>query len=130
MGGCIFVDSMSSLLYVEHQFGFSSPETIRAKHFFEKMTFDCGVLINSYRADNGVFKANEFVAHIREHNQKLSYCGVNAHHTNGAAERSIRIVSECARALMLYAACHWDREVTSDLWPMAIIRELHLLIYS
>ena len=86
MGGCIFVDSMKSLLYVEHQFGLSSPETIRAKQNFEKIALDCGVLINSYCAGNGVFKANEFVAHIREHNQKLSYCGVNDHHKNGAAE--------------------------------------------
>ena len=103
---CIFVDSMISLLHVEHQFGFSSPEIIRAKQNFEKMALDCGVLINSYRADNGVFKANEFVAHIREHNQNISYCGVNAHHKNGASERSFRTVSECARALMLYGAYH------------------------
>ena len=97
---------MSSLLHVEHQLGFSSPETIRAKQKFEKMALDFGVLINSYKADNGVFKANAFVSHIREHNQKLSYCGVNAHHKNGATERATRNVSECARALMLYAACH------------------------
>ena len=64
IGGCIFVDSMSSLVHVEHQLGFSAPETIRAKQNFEKMTLDHGVLINEYRADNGVFKANEFVAHV------------------------------------------------------------------
>ena len=120
IGGCIFVDSMSSLVHVEHQLGFLAPETIRAKQNFEKMALDHGVLINEYRADNGTFKANEFVAHVREHSQKLSYCGVNAHHKNGVAERAVRTVSECARALMLYAACHWDSEVTSDLWPMAI----------
>ena len=39
------------------------------------MVFDHGVLINSYRADNGVFQANEFVAHISD--QKISLCGVN-----------------------------------------------------
>ena len=31
VGGCIFVDSMSSFVHVEHQIGFSSSETIRAK---------------------------------------------------------------------------------------------------
>ena len=78
------------------------------------------MLVDSYKADNGVFRANQFVSHIREHNQKLSFCGVNAHHKNGVAERAIRTVSECARALMLHAALHWDHEVTSDLWPMAV----------
>ena len=76
---------MSGLVYVEHQLGFSSSETIRAKQNFEKLALDHGVLINSYRADNGVFRANEFVSHIRELNQKLSFCGVNTHHKNGAA---------------------------------------------
>ena len=58
------------MIHVEHQLGFSVPETIRAKQNFERMALDHGVLINSYRADNGIFKANEFVSHIREHNQK------------------------------------------------------------
>ena len=101
---CIFVDSMSSLLYMEYQLGSSSPETIRDKQNFEKMALDFGVLTNSYKADNGVFKANVFFSRIREHSQKLSYCGVNVHHKNGAAERAIITVSECARDLMLYEA--------------------------
>ena len=96
IGGWIFVDSMSSFLYVEHQLGFSSPETIRSKQTFERMALDHGMLINSYKADNVVFKVNEFVSNVRELNQKLSYCSL----------RAIRTVSECASTLMLYAACH------------------------
>ena len=126
VGGCIFVDSMSSFLHVEHQLGFSSSETIRAKQNFEKLALDFGVMIDLYKADNGIFKANAFVNHIREHNQKLSYCGVNAHHKNGVAERAIRTVSECARALMLHAAVHWKDSVTSELWPMAIDYAVYL----
>ena len=48
VGGCIFVYSMSGMIHVEHQLGFSSPETLRAKQTFEKMALDHGVLINSY----------------------------------------------------------------------------------
>ena len=88
VGGCIFVDSMSSFLHVEHQLGFSSSENIRAKQSFEKLAMDHGVLINSYKADNSILKTNAFVTNIREHNQKLSYCGVNTHHKNGAGGRS------------------------------------------
>ena len=65
VGDCIFVDSMRLFLYVEHQLGFSSSETTRAEKNFEKLSMDHGVLINSYQADNGVFKANTFVTHIR-----------------------------------------------------------------
>ena len=71
VGGCIFVDHMSGYIHVEHQLGFSSSETIRAKQNFEKMALDHGVIIESYLADNGVFKANAFVGHIRAHDQKL-----------------------------------------------------------
>ena len=69
---------MSSFLHAEYSLGFLSSETIRAKQKFEKLSMDHGVLINSYKADNSVFKANAFVTH-REHNHKLSYCRVNAH---------------------------------------------------
>ena len=119
-GGCVFVDHMSSYIHVEHQLGFSSSETIRAKQNFEKLALDHGVIIANYHADNGTFKANSFVSHIREHNQKISYCGVNAHHKNAVAERSIRTVSECARALLLHAALHWKSGIDSSLWPLAV----------
>ena len=110
VGGCICVDSTSSFLHVEHQLGFSGSETIRANQNFEKLSLDHGVLINVYKVENGVFKANNFVSHIREHNQTLSYCGVNDHHTTGAAEHEIRTVSECATALMLHASLQWDTD--------------------
>ena len=117
---------MSSLLYVEHQLGFSSPDPFRTKQNFEKIALDFGLLIHSHKADNGDFQDNSFVSHIRERNQKFSYYGVNAYHKNGAAERAIRTVSKCARDLMLYAAYCWDGEVTSDLWPMTIDYEVYL----
>jgi hypothetical protein len=71
-------------------------------------------------ADNGVFKANAFVKHIQDHNQKLRFCGVNAHHQNAVAERSIRTVSECARSMLLHASMRWKDGIDSSLWPMAV----------
>ena len=38
VGGCIFVDNMSGYIHVEHQLGFLSSETIRAKQNYEKCT--------------------------------------------------------------------------------------------
>ena len=61
IGGCIFVDLASSYIHVEHQLGFSSSETIRAKQNFEKFAFDHNVIIEDYLVDNGVFKAKAFI---------------------------------------------------------------------
>jgi hypothetical protein len=120
VGGCIFVDHMSGYIHVEPQLGFSSSETVRAKQSFEKFALDNGVLVEEYMADNGVFKANAFVKHIQDHNQKLKFCGVNAHHQNAVAERSIRTVSECARSMLLHASMRWKDGIDSSLWPMAV----------
>ena len=119
VGGCIFVDHMSGYLQVEHQLGFSSTETIRAKQAYEKHCLDHGIMVDTYLADNGVFKANAFINHIREHAQRLRFCGVNAHHQNGVAERSIKTVSDMARAMMLHSSIHWKDAIDSTLWPMA-----------
>jgi len=75
-------------------------------------------MIDTYLADNGVFKANTFINHIRDHAQRLRFCGVNAHHQNGTAERAIKTVSDMSRAMMLHASVHWKDGIDSSLWPM------------
>ena len=106
VGSYVFVDHMSGYIHIECQLGFSSSETIRGKQAYEKLCLDHGVIVDTYLANNGVFKANTFVQHILEHSQRLSFCVVNAHHQNGIAERSIRTVSDMARAMMLHVCVH------------------------
>ena len=96
IGGCIFVDHASGYMHVEHQLGFSAVETIRAKQDFEKHALDHGVIVESYLTDSGAFKANKFVAHINEHQQRLRFCGTNAHHQNRVAKQGIRSISNMA----------------------------------
>ena len=114
-GGCTFVDHMSGYIHVEHQLGFSGVEAIRAKQNFEQMALVHGVLIQEYHADNGIFKAKDYVTELRELHQPIGYCGVGAHHQNGIAERSIRTVSDIARSLILHAAMHWKDGIDSSL---------------
>ena len=83
------------------------------------MCLDHGIFVDQYRADNGVFKANSFVQHIREKNQVIRYCGVNGHHQNGVAERAIRTVSDMTRAMLFHASSRWKDGIDSSLWPMA-----------
>lgn len=98
----------------------TSSETIHAKQNFEQLAASHGVTIQSYLADNGTFKAHSFEHDIHDSNQMIKYCGVNAHHQNGIAERNIRTVSNRARAMLLHAAIHWKDAVSSSLWPMAV----------
>jgi hypothetical protein len=125
-GGCIFVDHCSGYMHVEHQLGFSGIESIRAKQAYEQMALHSGVIVESYLTDSGAFKANAFVQHIREHAQRIHYCGANAHHKNGIAERAVRSVSNMARALILHASTHWKDGIDASLWPMAVTYATHL----
>ena len=50
------------------------------------MRLDIGIMVDIYLADNGVFKTNNFVQHIFEHNRFIYYCGVRAHNPNGVYE--------------------------------------------
>jgi hypothetical protein len=119
-GGCIFVDHASGYMHVEHQLGFSASETLRAKHNYEQLALAHGVVVVNYLADNGTFKARRFVDEIRNRSQLIRYCGVNAHHKNGCAERAIRTVTEMARAMLLHASVRWKDQVEATLWPMAV----------
>jgi hypothetical protein len=125
-GGCIFVDHSTGYLHVEAQLGFSAVETIRAKQAFEQMALQHGVVVESYLTDSGAFKANAFVQHIRTHAQHIRYCGANAHHKNGVAERAVQSVSNMARAMLLHASAHWKNGIDSSLWPMAVKYATHL----
>ena len=126
VGGLILVDAASKYLHVEMQVGFTAAETIRAKQAYEKFAMDNGVVVQSYLTDNGVFKANQLVQHVRDTEQQLRFCGVNAHHQNGAAERAIRTVSNIARAMLLHASAHWKGGIDSTLWPMAVHHAAYL----
>ena len=66
-----------------------------------------GVLDESYLTDSGAFSAAKFVKQIRDHSQRIRYCGTNAHHKNGVAERGVQKVSNMARAMILHSAAHW-----------------------
>jgi hypothetical protein len=86
---------------------------------------DNGVVVQDNLTDSGAFKANSF-AHINENHQKLSFCGTNAHHQNGVAERSIQTISNMARAMILHASIHWKDGCDSSLWPMAVEYAAHI----
>jgi hypothetical protein len=125
-GGTIFVDEASGFIFIQHQVGLTASETIRSKHLFERESASCGVLIQNYRGDNGVYKTKEFMDDLEQRNQTMRFSGVGAHHQNGIAERAIRTISESARAMILHAAIHWPEEISLELWPFAMDYAVYL----
>ena len=125
-GGTIFVDHASGFIHVEHQVSLSAGDTIRSKRNFERLLFNHGVIVKSYRADNGVFSSTDFEAEIMKGAQTISYSGVGAQHQNGVAERAIRTVVERARTMLIHAAIRNPEFVDVSLWPFALSHSCHV----
>ena len=116
----VFVDHYSGYSYVHLQKSASAEETIEAKKAFEYHCSQMGVQVRAYHADNGVFRANKWVTECRNRQQALTFAGVNAHHTNGKAERRIRSLQELTRSMLIHANKRWPKSVTTNLWPYAM----------
>jgi hypothetical protein len=120
VGGCIFVDHGSGYIQVRNQVAFSAVETIRAKQSYEQFALIHGIIVKNYLTESGAFKAKKNFKFINETQQRLRFCGTNAHHQNGVAERAIQTFSSLARAMILHASVHWKDGVDASLWPMAV----------
>lgn len=86
----VFVDHFSGLSYVHLQKSTNAIETLAAKHAFELYASTHGNRVLHYHADNGRFAENLWKQDILRQGQKLTFCGVSAHHQNGVAEKRIR----------------------------------------
>jgi Reverse transcriptase (RNA-dependent DNA polymerase) len=116
----VFIDHYSDLSYVHLQKTITSAETVEAKQAFEAYSKSLGIRIQHYHADNGRFADNLFLQSIKDCNQTISFCGVNAHFQNGIAEKRIRDLQESARSQLLHAKHRWPDAVDTSLWPYAI----------
>jgi hypothetical protein len=116
----VFVDVFSSLTYIHLMESLSSVETVEAKEAFERYAKHHGVEIMAYHAGNGRFADNLFKSHVETCRQKLTFCGVDAHHQNGIAERRIRDITESAQTMLLHAIHRWPKGINAHLWPYAL----------
>ena len=76
-------------------------------------------MVDSYLTNNGVFKASACIKYIRESAHRLRFCIVNAHHQNGISERTVKLISDTSRAMMLHTSVRWKNGIDAALWPMA-----------
>jgi hypothetical protein len=124
----VFIDHFSGLSYVQLQISTSAEDTLLAKLKFEQYALSHGVKILHYHADNGRFAENAFKEHCTMHNQKQTFCGVNAHFQNGIAERQIRTLQDHARTMLMYATKRWPEAIDIALWPYALKHANDILI--
>lgn len=92
----VFVDHFSDLSYVHLHEKKDTDSILKAKLAFEQYLGSFGVLIRHYRSNNGIFADNGFCAACQAAHQTQSFCGSNAHHQNGRAEKQIRDLRDSA----------------------------------
>ena len=119
-GGSIFVDAASGLIKVYHQVTLGAGDTKTSKHQFEFDAAQCGVNIQTYHTDNGIFTSSGVRRDLQASDQHLRLSGVGAHFQNSLAERAIQTVHNSARAMMLHLSIHWPDQYDPNLWPFAL----------
>jgi hypothetical protein len=95
----IFVDHASDYTYVYLQINTSSVQTLAAKMEFERHASSVGIMIQTYHADSGRFINNAWSKLLKDNNQSISLCGLNAHHQNGRVEKRIWDLQDYTRKI-------------------------------
>ena len=119
-GSVIYVDHFSDYIYSHLIQGTTSSDTLKSKHGYEREAATFGVKIKSYHADNLRFNDNNFMNDCITANQKITFCGVGAHHQNAVVESKIKILTNGARTVLLHAKRKWPKVITTVLWPFAL----------
>ena len=107
VGATVFRDHATGFMHVSLMTDFTGQATVDACKEFEACSRTMGVKVKHYHCDNGRFTDNQFLAHCKKRQVTVSYCGVNAHHQNGLAERTIGILRDEARVALWHAVFRW-----------------------
>ena len=116
----VFTDHFSDLSYVHFSTSDTALETLAAKQAFEIYASSHGVTIKHYHCDNGRFAENLFTESCKQSKQRLTFCPVNQHNSNGRAEKRNRDLQDGARTNMLHAKSLWPAAINTHLWPYAL----------
>ena len=116
----VFVDYVTGYIHVGLMTDQSGEATLQAKHNFEHLSATRGVNIKSYHADNGRFAERSFMDDIKRCLQRITFCGVGAHHQNGITENAIKQLTLISRTLLVHAQNHWPEYISTMLWPFAL----------
>ena len=118
-GATEFFDNHSGYSFSALQTSLDGEQTLAAKRYFENHANQCGVRIESYRADNDRFAEKSFRDAVKLAGQIIDFCAVGTHNQNGIIERHFQRMSSHARTLILHAKRHWPAMMSVVLWPFA-----------
>jgi len=119
-GGTLFFDIASQFIFICHQISLGTTDTLMSKSQFEHEAAHCGITVDHYHTDNGIFTKSQFCDALLSANQGHTISGVGAHHQNGLAERAIKTIQDMTRTMMLHLSVHWPDEYDVRLWPFAM----------
>ena len=117
VGATIFVDHFSDFTYCHLMTEMNAETTVEAKLAFERLFSTYNVNISHYHCDNVLFDTKLFRKTVNTANQTLSFCGVNAHHQNGKAEKRIGDITTGTRTSLLHASHRWPTAIDSSVCP-------------
>ena len=98
----------------------SLTKTLIAKSAMEKVMAYAGRTIKHYHKNNGRFSDNGFIDAVNGKDQKITFCGVDAHHQNVIMENKIRILTTGGRKLLLHSRRMWPNMIDEMFWSFAI----------
>jgi hypothetical protein len=116
----VFVDHFSNFSYVHLHQTNDGDNIVKAKLAFEREAGTMGITIRHYNADNGLFADSQFQKALQLKGQTISFCGVNAHHMSGKAERRVKELQDLGRTCLIHASNRWPDAISSNLWPYAV----------
>ena len=116
----VFVDYVTGYIHVGLMTDQSGDQTLQCKHDFEHKCATRVVDVKHYHADNGRFAKKTFLDSIKQCMQRITFCGVGAHHQNGITENTIKQLTLVSRTILLHAQSHWPEYITTMLWPFAL----------
>jgi hypothetical protein len=116
----VFIDYISGYVHVALLTDQSGESTLQAKHDFEHLAATRNVEVKHYHADNGRFAEKLFTEDVKGSNQRITFCGVGAHHQNGITENTVKQLTLISRTLLVHAQDRWPEYISTMLWPFAL----------
>jgi len=82
-------------------------DTLHSKNMFEHKALHCGVQVQQYHLDNGVFTKLQFCDALFQTGQLQQVSGVGAYHQNGSDEHAICTIQDMTHTMMLHVSVQW-----------------------
>ena len=117
----VFNNHASGYVLTCHQVNLSAGEYLNSNLKYERDTTSCGILVQAYHMENGVFTSNNFIEVIIGKGQNIRFGGVGAAHQNGVSEISINTVTYMYHTIMIHKDIRsHEGFIKTYIWPIFV----------